>query len=290
VRCRIPAAGRIHVFLNIPLQRLTKGPPETNSCALENSVRIACRIICLAAVALTFPVLTLPAAPDQLRVVATTTWTAAFSTAAGATDVIALAPPSLRHPSEYELKPADVALLRGAGLIVYSGFEAMAKKLAVAAGQGGARMLRIDADYSAATMRASILEIAAALGTEPQARRNLAALEKQIGTWKAALRVDGLSGAPVVAHVFQVPLLKDLGFDVKGVFGPGPLEAAQIAKLSSVPARFIVDNWHNEVAAPLRETMKDARYVSFINFPGPDGTSSLLDVLADNQKRLEAAR
>jgi zinc transport system substrate-binding protein len=244
----------------------------------------------LAAVALTLPVPSLPAAPDQQRVVATNTWTAAFAAAAGAVDVAVLAPASLRHPAEYELKAADVAMLRNADLIVYSGFEAMARKLTVTAGEGGVRMLRINADYSAATMRASILAIAAVLGTEPKARQNLAALEEQLAAWKAALRANGLSEAPVVAHVFQTPLLKDLGFDVKGVFGPGPLEAAQIAKLSSIPAKFIIDNWHDEVAAPLKETMKAARYLSFINFPGPDGTASLLDVLSDNRERLEAAR
>ena len=86
-----------------------------------------------------------------------------------------------------------------------------------------------------------------------------------------------------------MPPLKELGFDIKGVFGPGPLEAAQIAKLSALPATFIVDNWHNEASAPLTETMKAARLVSLINFPGPDGTASLLDVLADNRKRMEAA-
>jgi zinc transport system substrate-binding protein len=107
--------------------------------------------------------------------------------------------------------------------------------------------------------------------------------------WKAELRAGGLLGAAVLVHVFQLPLLKELGFTVKGAFGPGPLEAAQIAKLSVERAAFIVDNWHNEVGSPLRETLPTTRYVSLINFPGPDGTVTLLDVLADNRKRLAAA-
>ena len=165
----------------------------------------------------------------------------------------------------------------------------MAKKLAAAASDGGIRMLHIDADYSLATLQASIMAIGVALGTEPKARESVAALGQSISAWKAELQSTGLYGAPVVAHVFQVPLLKDLGFDIKGVFGPGPLEAAQIAKLSPIPATFIVDNWHNEAGGPLKETMKATRYVSFINFPGPDGTTSLLDVLADNRSRMETA-
>jgi hypothetical protein len=252
-------------------------------------VKTLSRIFC--AVSITFALCSLPAIaqPKELRVIATNTWTAALAAAAGATQIVTLAPGDLRHPAEYELKPSDVTLLKGADVIVYTGFETMAKKLASAASDGGIKMLQIDADYSLVTMRTSIMAIAAVLGTEPKARESVTALEQSITSWKAELQSRGLFGAPVVAHVFQVPLLKDLGFDVRGVFGPGPLEATQIAKLSPIPATFIVDNWHNEAAGPLRETMKEARYVSLINFPGADGTTSLLDVLADNRKRMETA-
>lgn len=263
---------------------------ETNSLSIMgDNVKILSRLVCAASMALALSSTPAIAQPKELRVVATNTWTAALAAAAGATQIVALAPGDLRHPAEYELKPSDVMLLKGADVIVYTGFETMAKKLASAASDGGLKMLQIDADYSVATMRSSIMAIAAILGTEAKARESVAALEQYITAWKAELQSKGLFGAPVVAHVFQVPLLKDLGFDIKGVFGPGPLEATQIAKLSSIPATFIVDNWHNEAAAPLRETMKAARYVSLINFPGPDGTTSLLEVLADNMKRVEAA-
>jgi zinc transport system substrate-binding protein len=165
----------------------------------------------------------------------------------------------------------------------------MAKKVAEAAGSQKIRMLQIEADYSLATIRKSILAIAEVTGTQQKARASIASLEGFMESWKAELRAAGLLGAPVVVHLFQQPLVAELGFDVQGVFGPGPLEAAQISKLSPSNAKFIVDNWHNEAAAPLRETMKTARYMSLINFPGPDGTKSLIDVLADNRARLKAA-
>ena len=44
--------------------------------------------------------------------------------------------------------------------------------------------------------------------------------------------------------------MEELGFAVAGVFGPGPLEAAQITKLSPVAASLLVDNWHNEAGLP----------------------------------------
>jgi len=255
---------------------------------MGDNVKTLSRTIYAASIALALFSTPSMAQSKEIRVVATNTWTAAIAAAAGATQIVTLAPGDLRHPAEYELKPSDVMLLKGADVIVYTGFETMAKKLALAASDGGIKMIQIDADYSVATMRNSIMAIASVLGTEPEARQSVAALEQSIADWKAELQSKGLFGARVVAHVFQMPLLKDLGFDIKGVFGPGPLEAAQIAKLSPVPATLIVDNWHNEAGAPLKETMKAALYVSFINFPGPDGTTSLLDVLADNRKRLGA--
>ena len=244
-----------------------------------------------ALVALVFFISLVPLAAQQkqMRVVATTTWTAALAAAAGVTDVVTLAPSDLRHPAEYEMKPSDVFSLRGADLIIASGFEVMTKKLAEAAGSQKIRVLQIGADYSLETMKRSILAVAAVTGTEAEARANIAALEGFFVSWKAELSATGLSGVGVLGHVFQLPLLKELGFTVKGAFGPGPLEAAQIAKLSMQKADFIVDNWHNEVGSPLRETLPTTRYLSLINFPGPDGTVTLLDVLADNRRRLAEA-
>jgi hypothetical protein len=226
----------------------------------------------------------------NIRVVATNSWTAAFAAAAGAKDIVTLATADLRHPAEYELKPSDVALLNGAGLIVTTSFEVMAKRLAEAAASRRIRVLRIDADYSFETMRTSILAIADVLGTQGQARVAIADLESFLSSWKQELREDGLYGAPIVVHVFQQPLMAELGFTIKGVFGPAPLEAAQIAKLSAERVTYIVDNWHNEVASPLRETMLQARYASLINFPGPDSTKTLMDVLSEDRHILSTAK
>ena len=241
------------------------------------------------ALALLFLASAMTAAAGGVRVVATNSWTAAFAAAAGATDIVTLAPSELRHPAEYELKPSDVAALRGADLIVYTGFEVMAKKLAEAAGSQSIRMLKIDADYTVPVLHRSIMAIAEILGTQDVARKRIAELEAFNASWKQELAAAGLGGATVVVHVFQQPLMAELGFTVGGVFGPAPLEAAQIARLSPVDATLIVDNWHNEAGGPLRETMKSARYVSLINFPGPDGTKTLLDVLRDDRARLKAA-
>jgi len=251
---------------------------------LRSSARAA-----LAAVLVLLSCAAVTAGAAPVRVVATNSWTAALAAAAGATDIVTLAPSGLRHPAEYELKPSDVAALRGAGLVVYTGFEVMARKLADAAGGQSIRLLKVDADYTVAVLRASIGAIADALGTQAAGRRSLAELEAYLASWTAELTDAGFAGTPIVVHVFQKPLMEQLGFTVAGVFGPGPLEAAQIAKLSPSGAKLIVDNWHNEAGGPLRETMKSAGYASLINFPGADGTVTLLDVLKDDRARLKAA-
>ncbi len=231
----------------------------------------------------------LGAQQKALRVVATNTWTAALASAAGATTIVTLAPADLRHPAEYELKPSDVATLDRADLIVYTGFEVMAKKLADAAGSRKIRLLKIDADYSLKTLRASLTAIAAVTGTADVARKNITALEAFMASWKDELRAAKVFAAPILVHAFQQPLIAELGFTIKGVFGPAPLEAAQITKLSAEKVQLVVDNWHNEVAAPLSETVKGARFVSLLNFPGTSGTVSLLDVLIEDRTRLKAA-
>ncbi len=225
----------------------------------------------------------------SLKIVATNSWTAALASAAGATTIVTLAPTDLRHPAEYELKPSDIAALDGADLIVYTGFEVMAQKLADAAGGRKIRLLKIDADYSLATLRASLTAIAAAIGTPEAAKQNIAVLEKFMASWEDELRAAGVYGAPILVHAFQQPLMAELGFTIRGVFGPAPLEAAQITKLSQEKVRLVIDNWHNEVAAPLKETIKGVGFASLINFPGPARTVSLLDVLIEDRARLKAA-
>jgi hypothetical protein len=39
----------------------------------------------------------------------------------------------------------------------------------------------------------------------------------------------------------------------------------------------------------MKGTMKASRYVSLINFPGPGGTATLLDMLANDGRLLKAA-
>ena len=227
-----------------------------------------------------------PAFEETPDVIATTSWTAAFALAAGADDVHVLAPYALRHPAEYELKPSDIALISDAGYIIYAGYEVMAGKIQESIDQNGPELIHIATDYSMATIRQSVMKIARILGTTDKAQRNIEQIETFIGEWRQELVPFELTDRAVIAHVFQKPLLDELGARIAGVFGPAPVEARQIAELSDKDAALVVDNWHNDVGKPLRNTMKDVPQVIFLNFPGEEDTRTLIDVLKFNRREL----
>lgn len=224
----------------------------------------------------------------QPRVLATTAWTAAFATAAGAQQVELLAPYEMRHPPEYELRATDLRRVERADLVVYAGYETMMERLRRAVGESNVTAVQITTTHNAATIEASVMKIAEALGTEAVARENLAAINRFLDEWRNEIRTQGLHERPVIGHAMQAALLGELGVHLVGRFGPAPLEAQQIAGLSRSGAELIIDNWHNEVTGPLRETLSAIPVASFINFPGPEGTRTLLDVLRYNRDLLRA--
>ena len=223
-------------------------------------------------------------AEDSL-VIATTSWTAAFARAAGLTNIRVLAPYELQHPAEYELKPSDIVAVTRATRIIYAGYEIMVERIAGAVGSEQDKLVQITTDHRMETIRQSVRKIARATGTEEQAEKNLREIGSFFDGWKREIAV----GASVLVHFFQRPLAEELGFEIAGVFGPAPLEARQIAELSSKNPELIIDNRHNPIGSPLKETLPGVSYVLFINFPGSEEEGSLLDVLRSNRGALRQA-
>lgn len=250
----------------------------------------AARSICLLLVFATVVtgVIAAPAAEEPARVVATTSWTAAFAYAAGADSVHVLAPYEMRHPPEYELSPSDLAVISNAEVIVYAGYEGMVARIKEAVGGEGPRLVQIVTDYSRNTLETSITLLGSEFGTVEAAAQSVDELTDFLDTWMAEIAGMGLDDASVIAHLFQKPLAAELGVDVASVFGPAPLEAKQIVTLSGLDVDLIIDNYHNDVGKPLRETMPSVPVVEFVNFPGVAGTRTLLDVLEENRNRLAA--
>ena len=231
-----------------------------------------------------------PAAPAAApRVVASTSWTAAFVRAAGIPEVRVLAPYEMRHPSDYVVRPSDLLAVRDADVVVYAGYEAMAQRLVEAADGTRARLVKIDTRNDPATVAASLAVLGDVFGTRQAAAAYAAKVAEFFASWREQLRREGLAGAPVIAHTFQRPVAEALGFVVTGEFGPAPLEAARIVALAKLAPRLILDTWHNEIGRPLVETMRKTPYVSWLNFPVDPARPGLLDVLGENRARLTQA-
>ena len=68
-------------------------------------------------------------AQDKMKIVVTSSWTAAYAKMAGVEDVEMLAPSDMQHPSEYELQINDILKLKNADLIICGGYEIMMDKI-----------------------------------------------------------------------------------------------------------------------------------------------------------------
>ncbi len=229
------------------------------------------------------------AADEPVQVVATTPWTAAFALAAGADHVDVLAPYDMQHPPEYELRATDIGRARNADLLIYAGYEAMMGRIGSALGEAAPEMLQIRTDHARVTIETSVMAIAKELGTEETARARLAEIIEFLDAWRGEIERRGADDLTVITHAFQAPILQELGIEPAGVFGPGPLSAGQIGELTRHNPALVVDVWHNQSAQPLRETVPEAEFVALINFPGRDGTRTLMDVLAHKRLTLGAA-
>ncbi|MDR0742893.1 MAG: hypothetical protein LBF05_00845 [Tannerella sp.] len=221
-------------------------------------------------------------------VVATTAWTAAYAEAAGAGEVVILAPFEMEHPSEYELRPGDIPEIMNAELIVYAGYEVMTDRLKKGLDIPQEKLLLVDTDYRYEAIVQSVMNIAKHLGTEDIARDNLFTVRRALDDGRSMLREKNMSDKPVMVHRFQSSIAGELGLRPVVLFGPSAPEASEIAEAAKKEVFMIIDNFHNPVGQPLKEVLSDKKYVRFLNFPGLKGTKTLTDVIRYNISQIVA--
>ena len=221
---------------------------------------------------------------------ATTRWVAAIAELAGLPQVRNFAPDNMTHPPEYELKPTDIASFSKAKAIFNAGYEGKMISKIQEALKGGANFItmKIRTDNSLENLRAEAGKVAEMFGTVPQYRKNINEVEELIESMKAGLKKNGLYGKTAYVHEHQVPLAKNLGFEVIGVFGSAPVSANQIGFAAKEKPAIIIDNYHNMVGGPLLEVSKTSKYVSLLNFPGLFNTKSIIDVFKYNEALIMA--
>ena len=218
------------------------------------------------------------------KVIASTTWTAAFADIAGVDDVTSLAPADMKHPPEYELTVSDIKKVTESKYLIYAGYERMMKTLADSA--GNVTLIKISTDNSIATVESQAKLIASVLHTEAVCDARIASYKKTVAEGKALVAEKNIPSKKVLVHAMQVYLAKDLGLTVTDTFGPGPATAAQIAKAKEEGYDIIIDNVHNPVSGPLAEVCPNAKVVLWRNFPAQQGRGALEAVVKENSTAL----
>lgn len=226
-----------------------------------------------------------PAQADQkIIVVASTGWTGAIATAAGADEVRILAPLELKHPPEYDYRPSDIARLRSAHLLVYGGYEPFVAKLAQVAGFPPEKMIIIKTDNHPENLIKQTRLLAALMETKPKQMLWEKSFNKELADIQQQAQKIGLSGKKALVHKFQTPFVKWLGIDIIGVFGTEELSPRKLMTYAAMKPDIVIDNLHNPQGKPIAE-IAGCAYAALSNFPSSE-TSSLIALLQKNAARL----
>ena len=221
-----------------------------------------------------------PSPPTE--VIATTSWTAAYAMAAGATNVSVIAPSEMVHPSEYELRPGDISRLSKANLIVFAGYEVMVDQIKSGLKIPDGKMLKISTSYNYNEIEESVMQIARRLGTVQIAKKNLDEIKQLLSNGRVDVQKRGLNKESVLVHFFQESFARELGINPTMIFGPAPPEPKEILEMAQTNAVLILDNIHNPVGGAAKDILQRADYKLLLNFPGLNKTRTIADVIRYN--------
>lgn len=214
------------------------------------------------------------------RVVASTSWTGAIAEAAGADVVRILAPIELRHPPEYDFRPGDIRHAVEADYIVWAGYEVFMRNLYQAAAIDEERILLVHTNNTPPMLKSIVRELAETLGTQ----EHFAVWEEELDETAARLiegaRRRNAGNTRAVVHVHFLVLAEWLGYEIVDQIGMAEMSPGRLREILAKNPDLVIDNWHNSTGEPLRGQVEE--YVTWINFPGRDGTRTLIDVLHHN--------
>jgi len=229
-------------------------------------------------------VLTQTAFSKDKVIVASTSWVAAIAQAAGAENVRILAPVTLQHPPEYELKPSDLRAASKADIILYAGWEMFAKKLADTAGSAGIEMLTVNTTMSPDSIKAEAKRLSEIFGTQAKYEKWAVSFDRLTAELMQKIQAAYPSKNAVVQRM-QTDYAKWAGFNIIGEWGPAEPSPAVILDLVKLKPVLVIDNYHAPSGRPIAEAAK-ASYAELINFPGKGGTKTIDDVFRYNASML----
>lgn len=220
-----------------------------------------------------------------LKVIASTTWTAAFADLAGLDSVSVIAPSNLQHPPEYEITISDLKKIMECDIFICASFERMMQYIGDVV--KNTEMIVIDCDNSIETVLKSSQKIAEICGTQKKRDERIKKYTSFIKKASNLLEQKNLQNAKIFINKNQRFLAKEFGFDTTNLFGPELVTASQIQTAKNENFIFIIDNIHNPVGQPLAEVSPNAQYILWRNFPRKVEKDALLHVVQENFKTLE---
>lgn len=219
------------------------------------------------------------------KIVASTSWVAAFAKAAGATEITVIAPSSLQHPPDYDPKPSDLAAIAGADYVLMAGFEGFAAKMTEAVGQDTAKLVTVATENSPEAIHKEVTRLGALFGTADAAAAYLAAFDTEYAALAADVQAAVNGAQPVVVNqLFVTPFVYFAGLQSAGSYGPMPMTPAELKTLSDLNPAYVFENAHMPAGQAIVEATGAVR-VDLVNFPGDD--YELLSVFRSNAATLK---
>jgi zinc transport system substrate-binding protein len=226
-------------------------------------------------------------ANDTLSIVASTSWVGAFAKLAGATTITVIAPSNLQHPPDYDPKPSDLQAIGDADYVLLAGFEGFAARMQDAVGGDSNKVITVATENSLEAIRKEVTRLADIFGTQDVAAQNLATFESAYTALSNDVKatLNGKS-AVVVNQLFVTPWVFFAGYTPAGMYGPMPMTAEELKKLTDLKPNVIFENAHMPAGQALAEAT-GATVVSIVNFP--DERLDLLTVAEANANAITTA-
>lgn len=219
------------------------------------------------------------------RVVAASSWEAAFARAAGATDVTVIVPAAIKHAPDYDPKPSDLATVAKADFVLYAQFEGFAGKIKDAAGSK-AKTVEVNLDNTKDTMESEVRRLGDLFGTRTTADKWIAEFETSYRGLADRIKAAWVGGQPpkVVTEVFMGFAAQLSGAQVLGTYGPAEITPGQVADLAAKKPQFVFGNEQMDSGSILGSSVKQ---LALTNYPTKD--QDLLTVYQDAATKITAA-
>lgn len=214
-----------------------------------------------------------------------TAWTAAFAQLGGLDNVCNIAPANLVHPPEYEIVPSDILKIKNSKLFIFAGYEAMMKTLSKNI-IDESNMLKIMTKNDLENVKRTAAIISEREGTQKLSSKRVQKYENLILESRKIVKQKGLDKFSVYIQFHLVPMAKDLGLNIKGIYGPSPINSKEIKNAYDNQYDLIIDNIHMPQSKALKEVSPSSKVISWRNFPSTIEEDALYNMMKENIDKL----